>query len=160
MLISFLNDNSSSYMVGVNSGRVSLWSFTEDRNTVEIVTGKHLSKVQQCPEDRSIFASGGKENDLKIWNLNSPDPTIPIFKAKNIAHDFLDLRVPVWVQDLTFMPQSNELIGLCSRYGHVRFYDPKVNNKGRPVINMDFLDHSLMSISATRNNRFALYKKN
>jgi ribosome biogenesis protein NSA1 len=140
-------------MVGLATGKVSLWSFTEDKNTLEIETGKHLSKVQQCLDEKNIFATGGKENDLKIWNLNSTDPTVPTFKARNVPHDFLDLRIPVWVQDLTFMPQSNELVGLCSRYGHVRFYDPKVDNKGRPVINMDFMDHSLMSISATRNNR-------
>ena len=28
------------------------------------------------------------------------------FKSKNVAHDWLDMRVPVWVRDIRFMSQA------------------------------------------------------
>jgi len=143
----------SNYVVGVDSGKVLFWDFIEDRSKLEIQSGQHLAKIRQCPSHKSVFATGGKENDLKIWDLAAPNPSLPIFKAKNIPHDSLDLRVPVWVEDLTFLPQSQDLVSICSRYGDVRLYDSKVDNKGRPVINMKFADHPLMAISTTRNDR-------
>jgi len=142
----------SNYLVGVESGKVVLWDFIEDKSKLEIQSGIHLSKARQCPSQKSIFATGGNENDLKIWDLAAPDPSVPIFKARNLPHDSLELRVPVWVEDLTFLPQSQDLVATCSRYGDVRLYDSKVVNK-RPVINMKFADHPLMAISTTRNDR-------
>jgi len=145
-----------SYLVGFEDGKIDLWSFSEDKNVLEFVSGENLSVIQQCPHNKHIFATGGKENDLKIWNLEAPESTVPIFSAKNVPHDELDLRIPVWVQGLTFLPQSSELVAVCTRYGQVRLYDPKVNNRNRPVINMQFMDHPLMSISTTQNNRQVL----
>ena len=39
--------------------------------------------MRQDAENPHIVATGGKENDLKIWNLNMPDE--PIFRAKNVS---------------------------------------------------------------------------
>jgi len=144
----------SSHLIGLENGSVLLGSFAEDKTLIELSTGKNLSAIQQCPHNKHVIATGGKENDLKIWNLEGPDTTVPIFCARNIPHDFLELRVPVWVQGVTFLPQSSELVAVCTRYGQVRLYDPKADNKCRPVINMQFMDHPLMSIATTQNNRY------
>ena len=32
---------------------------------------------------RLLIATGGKENDLKLWDSDRPD-ALPIFKAKNV----------------------------------------------------------------------------
>ena len=39
--------------------------------------------MRQDAENPHIVATGGKENDLKIWNLNMPGETI--FRAKNVS---------------------------------------------------------------------------
>ena len=39
--------------------------------------------MQQNMEQPHLVATGGKENDLKIWDLQSPEQ--PIFKAKNVC---------------------------------------------------------------------------
>jgi ribosome biogenesis protein NSA1 len=84
--------------------------------------------------------------------LKSETPEVPIFKAKNIPHEY-ELRVPVWVQDLTFLPGATDLVAIASRHGFLRLYDTREDNRNRPVINMTFCDHPIMSISPTCNNR-------
>jgi len=54
------------------------------------------------------------------------------------------------------MPQTTDLVAICSRYGQVRLYDSKADNKGRPVINIECQDHPLMAISTTQNDRQVL----
>lgn len=139
------------YLVGLENGLVSLWDCSENKRSLDYQTGQHLSCVRPCSSDPTLFATGGKENDLKIWKLDG-ESKVPIFKAKNVPH-VLELRVPVWVQDATFLPQTTDIVAVSTRYGHVRVYDTKVDNRNRPVINMEFCDHPLMSIASTRNDR-------
>jgi len=142
----------SNYIMGVENGSVRVWNFGEACSVLDIKTGSQLSKLRHCNTDRAIIGTGGKENDLKIWNLKSERPEEPVFKARNVPH-VLELRVPVWVQDLTFLPRTTELVAVASRHGFLRLYDTKVDNRNRPVIDMTFCDHPLMSISSTRNDR-------
>lgn len=112
--------------------------------------GEHdLQKIRQCPFDKKFYTTGGNENDVQIWNIESEKPEIPVFKAKNVPHDNLDLRLPVWVQDLTFLPRTTELVAAGTRYGQVRLYDVR---EVRPVSNVQFVDHPIMSITATMND--------
>lgn len=53
--------------------------------------------------------TGGKENDLAVWDLESIVSTASphtIFKAKNVKNDFLDLRVPIHITDLDFVKEN------------------------------------------------------
>jgi len=148
----------SNLLVAQEDGSLSLWNCNQMETTTIIKTGDCLSKMRQSSANPAFIASGGRENNLKIWNLDSEKPEVPIFKAKNVPHDELDLRQPVWVQDLTFMPQTTDLVAIASRYGQVRLYDVRAKparprDRNRPVINMQFCDHALMSISSTNNTR-------
>nr|XP_018909733.1 PREDICTED: WD repeat-containing protein 74 [Bemisia tabaci] len=80
---------------------------------------------------KHLMATGGEENQLKLWDLNS---TKLIYHAKNVKPDFLDLKVPVFISDIGFFP-SNDKIVYCSKHGHVRIHDPSVSQK-RPVLDM------------------------
>ncbi|KAK2140343.1 hypothetical protein LSH36_1385g00035 [Paralvinella palmiformis] len=75
--------------------------------------GADLYCLRQNPNQRHIIATGGKENDLKIWNLEQPEQ--PLFKAKNVRHDWLNLRVPIWVRDAAFLPGSDKVV-TCTGY--------------------------------------------
>lgn len=81
-------------------------------------------------EDPNFFAVGGDEADLRIWDVNSPDA--PIFKAKNVKNDMLNLRVPVDISDLAFVPGTGHTqVVTTSKHHVIRRYDSRV--KGRPV---------------------------
>lgn len=114
---------------------------------------KDMRKLRQCPSDKKFYATGGKENDVQIWNIESEKPEIPVFKARNVPHDNLDLKLPVWVQDLTFLPRTSEVVAVGTRYGQIRLYDVRAPTNGRPVSNVQFADHPIMSITSTMDDR-------
>lgn len=41
-----------------------------------------LECVRHCCADRNIVATGGKENDLSLWNLETQQT---VFQAKNVS---------------------------------------------------------------------------
>lgn len=100
------------------SGIVKIWKkdcYDEGR---EMNVGSDLEKIRMTRETSNVFASGGKENELKLWDVETGKQ---IFLAKNLPHDWLQLRVPVWVSDMCFMENcEGKLIATCSRYGFVR----------------------------------------
>ena len=66
------------------------------------------------------IATGGKENRLQLWDVSRPDAN-PVFAAKNVKPDMLELRVPVWVTDICFPDAlSPSTVATVSRYGHIR----------------------------------------
>ncbi|KAJ9576941.1 hypothetical protein L9F63_006467 [Diploptera punctata] len=133
-------------LTAVESGHVKIWSHSEENI---LSTGNQIEKMRHSSFNCEIIGIGGKENDLKLWNL---EKKICTFTAKNVKPDMLQLRVPVWVSDLVFMPDQTK-IATCSRYGHVRLYDPSTPQR-RPVISMDIADQSFVSMSlAPRDNQ-------
>ncbi|XP_029470689.1 WD repeat-containing protein 74 isoform X2 [Rhinatrema bivittatum] len=136
----------SSLITCVESGLVKVWKegAPENGNT-EINAGPNIAKMRQNPEMRHCIGTGGKENDLKVWDLQRPDE--PIFKAKNVRNDWLDLRVPVWVQDLQFLPGSQKIV-TCTGYHQVRLYDP-CSPQCRPVLEALFQEYPLTALSVT-----------
>lgn len=116
----------------------------------------HVMRV--LASDTNVFVTGGDERDIAIWDMSQikelpkessaeetksqEQPTIhtlePIWKAKNVANDFLDLRVPIWITDLHILPTSTKdslEIVTCSAYRHVRYY--KTSQQRRPVTTWD-----------------------
>lgn len=114
--------------------------------------GRELCRMRQSPTERSLVATGGKENDLQLWDLNRTDAG-PRFRARNVKNNFLDLRVPVWISDICF-PDSLSAAQVCvvSRHSHVRLYDAREGGKQRrPVTELEFPGESLTAVSATSN---------
>lgn len=100
------------FVTATDSGRVYCW---KDRNTsllVDTKTNLHFSDsdlhcMVQNPQQKNIISTGGKENDLKLWDLNNM--TQPIFQAKNVRNDWLNLRVRIWVMGTCFL-QENKVV--------------------------------------------------
>ncbi|KAF1782210.1 WD40/YVTN repeat-like-containing domain [Phytophthora cactorum] len=76
---------------------------------------------------QTVIGVGGKEHDLNLWSLETQQV---LFKAKNVTHDKLDMRVPVWVKDLRFLSTPGNSNGHASL-----LYDS--NTKRRPVQQLD-----------------------
>ncbi|KAI5100140.1 WD repeat-containing protein 74 isoform X2 [Silurus meridionalis] len=125
----------------VESGLLKVWP-EAGKETVEINVGGGVCRMKQNQSEHHRVATGGKENPLKVWDLQRPDT--PIFIAKNVANDWLDLRVPVWVRDIAFLTHSNKII-TCTGHHQVRVYDPSCQR--RPVLESKFGEVPLTALS-------------
>ncbi|CAH1797372.1 unnamed protein product [Owenia fusiformis] len=131
----------NAYITCTESGLIKVWKDNEECQ-VEIQAGDNINRMRNNPQCPHLLATGGKENDLKIWDINRPEK--PTFAAKNVRCDWLDLRVPIWVLDLRFIPDS-EKVAICSGHKHVRVYDPKCGQR-RPVLSMEFDEHPITAM--------------
>ncbi|XP_069677228.1 WD repeat-containing protein 74 [Periplaneta americana] len=129
-------------VTAVESGHVKVWNTEKSESIIE--TGSSIEKMRHSAINTDTIATGGKENDLALFNLETKECT---FKAKNVRPDMLQLRVPVWVSDMDFLPGGSK-VAVCTRYGHVRLYDPSTPQK-RPVISMDIPEQALTALAVT-----------
>ena len=68
----------------------------------------------------------------KIWNNKADEKMKPQWIAKNLPNDHLDLTIPIWDTDLTFLADiSPYSLAACTAYGDVREYDTR---QRKPVI--------------------------
>ncbi|KAH7971629.1 hypothetical protein HPB52_000658 [Rhipicephalus sanguineus] len=122
----------------VSSGLLRVWA--QDGNTqAETEVGADVFRMRQHPRKEGIVATGGKENELKLWDLEN--------LQKPVRNDFLDLRVPVWVTDMDFMNDSEKIIAITGHH-QVRVYDP-CSRQRRPVIDFEFDEYPLTCLSLT-----------
>ena len=68
-------------MTAVASGHVKVCSHAKDSNSI-IDTKGSIEKMRHNLVNSDIIAVGGKENDLKLWNLEQKTCT---FAAKNVS---------------------------------------------------------------------------
>ncbi|MEE6515866.1 hypothetical protein FKM82_024991 [Ascaphus truei] len=116
---------------------------------LEVQVGAGVERMRQCDAQRHRVGTGGKENDLKIWDLQRAEE--PLFKAKNLRNDWLDLRVPVWIRDLHFIPGSDKVV-TCTSHHQVRVYDPSCPQR-RPVLEVLYEEDPLTALSVTPDGR-------
>eukprot|EP00735_Rhodelphis_limneticus_P012290 TRINITY_DN5513_c0_g1::TRINITY_DN5513_c0_g1_i1::g.9409::m.9409 TRINITY_DN5513_c0_g1::TRINITY_DN5513_c0_g1_i1::g.9409 ORF type:complete len:222 (+),score=11.44,sp/Q58D06/WDR74_BOVIN/32.58/6e-26 TRINITY_DN5513_c0_g1_i1:39-704(+) len=133
--LDYLTRDSDSDMLWrcTESGLVEItrWGDTSDEESTRFSVKGPIARARIEPIDRQTFAIGGLENDLSLWNIETKEK---IFTAKNLPNNSLDLRVPVWVSDIRFMPRSPTQIYVCTGYGEIRQYDTQV--KRRPCLNL------------------------
>ncbi|OWK17471.1 WDR74, partial [Cervus elaphus hippelaphus] len=112
---------------------------------LELRVGPGVCRMRQDPARPHIVATGGKENALKVWDLQGSEE--PLFRAKNVRNDWLDLRVPIWDQDIQFLPESQKLV-TCTGYHQVRVYDP-ASPQRRPVLEATYGEYPLTAMTLT-----------
>lgn len=112
-------------IAGLASGRVQIFQ----QNAEYLQCGDDMSRMRQCKENRKLIATGGKgrQNNLKVWDLETKTK---VFTSKNLPNDYLELEVPVWDSDITFVDAHH--LATCSRYGYIRMYDTR--KQRRPVL--------------------------
>ncbi|XP_076118829.1 WD repeat-containing protein 74 isoform X2 [Alosa pseudoharengus] len=132
----------SALVTCVESGLLKVWK-EGSTDTAEINAGSGVCRMRQNKAQRSRVATGGKENPLKVWDLERPDK--PVFTAKNVKNDWLDLRVPIWVRDMAFIPDSDKIV-TCTGHHQVRIYDPSSPQR-RPVLEVQFGEYPLTALS-------------
>lgn len=114
----------SALVTCVECGTVRVWKDQSNGPATELDAGKNVCRMRQSPLHRNKVATGGKENGLKIWDLERPEKVV--FAAKNLRDDWLDLRRPYWVRDVAFIPGSEKVVTctgyhqVCSRFLYCR----------------------------------------
>lgn len=103
-----LEFRNGSVLTCVDSGKLRVWKEDSPEPVSELNAGKNVCKMRQNPVEPNRVSTGGKENGLKIWDLERP--LTPVFTAKNLQDDWLDLRRPHWVRDLAFIPNSCKVV--------------------------------------------------
>lgn len=104
-----------SILTAVESGEISLYP----TNTIEVPiinAGSNLEKMRHSRMEKNIIITGGLENKLKVFDLEKQKL---IFIEKDLPHDKLQLKIPIWITDLNFLSRSQE-ITTVSKYGYVR----------------------------------------
>lgn len=71
-------------ITAAESGHVKFWRFgSHEQIEIDALNaGENLSHMRVSPFNTNLIATGGKKNDLQIWDLEKPEN--PTFKAKNV----------------------------------------------------------------------------
>ncbi|XP_037123517.1 WD repeat-containing protein 74 isoform X2 [Syngnathus acus] len=136
-------DGGSTLVTCVDSGVLKVWRDESSEPTTEIRVGSDVARMRQNTEHPHKVATGGKDNCLKVWDLEKPDK--PVFTAKNLRNDWLNLQQPHWVKDMAFIPGSDKVV-TCTGYHQVHVYDPSTPQR-RPVLEVTYGEYPLTSLS-------------
>eukprot|EP00794_Sanderia_malayensis_P006108 gene6108-6812_t len=121
--------------------------FKDDEDILfEKSIGNHIQVMKQNKYFPNFIAAGGKENNLKVYDVNNIDK--PIFAAKNVRNDMLDLRQPVWITDVAFLngdSGANSRILTSTGDHHIKIYDPQ--KQKRPVIDIKWNEYPITCLS-------------
>ncbi len=100
-----------------------------------------LSCMALSPRGSGGVAVGGQERELTLLDATTGQAK---WEARNVAHDKLNLRQPVWVTAVHFLQEEDgsdeggagNVIAIGTAYKQVRLYDVRVENR-RPVRAME-----------------------
>ncbi|KAL3900653.1 MAG: hypothetical protein SGCHY_001185 [Lobulomycetales sp.] len=134
-----------------------------------------LFSMRVHESNTNIFVTGGEERDVALWDINSA-PGVdgmrqPIWMARNVPHDYLDLRQPVWVTDLCFLDPMGDHSKILAGTGHhqLRLYDARTDsgdskgkkspgNRNRPTMNISVGENPVKSVcSMPGNDAYAFF---
>lgn len=133
-------------ITAVDSGVVRYWK--ENELQTELNAGKDLHCMVQNQHCKNVIGTGGKENELKVWDINTSSNDGPIFCAKNVKNDWLNLRVPVWVTGIQFLEENKVMTG--TGHHQIRVYDIKAQR--RPVLDMQFDEYPISAVTLCPRN--------
>ncbi|KAL3103326.1 hypothetical protein niasHS_002512 [Heterodera schachtii] len=125
-------------------GTLAVWSASGERQTTENWTaGENLLTMRTEPGERTgVFATGGRENPLKVWNLEEQKC---VFTAKNVRPNALELRVPIWVTCCRFLGETGQFIVTSTGKSQLRLYDLRAQR--RPLFEEKWLDEPILALS-------------
>jgi WD40 repeat protein len=108
-------------------------------------------RARLCSYDPGVFGSGGREHLLRLHSVETQQNT---WREKNVAHDELSLRQPVWITDLQFFHDSSTKLITGTAYHEARIYD--INAGKRAVMNIKAAEHMITSVALSRDNNLII----
>ncbi|CAG8777588.1 4376_t:CDS:2 [Gigaspora margarita] len=156
------NDGSIQIRDPYDQGKVCK-EFKNDQTSAidkSITNATYLARMRVHPKENHIFACGGKERDLTVWDIHAnPDSIVTqnkesrqyegmIWNGKNVRSDFLDLRCPVWVTEIQFLNDQDYT-------KIIRLYDIKAQR--RPVFEASIGHKMVVSIAITQSQNEIIF---
>ena len=126
-------------------GSVSIWD--GNNLTLQKEIGDNICTVKQNKKQKNYVAFGGKENNLKLFDIEHMEK--PMFIAKNVRNDSLDLRQAVWVTAIDFIDGEDCKIIVGTGHHKVQIYDTR--KQRRPVDEVLWEENPITSISLAAN---------
>lgn len=111
---------------------------------------KGVYNVSDCRSCSDGIGFGGKENDLQLLDLGTG---AVVWKARNVANDFLSLRQPIFVNKLAFLhPEtdsvsSGAMVVVGTGHKQVRLYDTRVSSVKKPILNLEVGDYRVSGLT-------------
>ncbi|KAJ1660464.1 WD repeat-containing protein 74 [Dispira simplex] len=137
-----------------------------DPSSLYLNFGKDLTcmRIHQT-STTALVGLVGRERQLTLWDMQQLSSTAtgnsitddtaqpnwttpqgePYFKAKNVPHDNLGLRVPYWGTDFEFMNAEGTQLILGTEHRQIRLYDTKASRS--PVADYTIGKHPLRRIA-------------
>eukprot|EP01031_Cornospumella_fuschlensis_P045145 gene45145-55223_t len=106
------SDSAAFVVIGAD-GQGSL--YRSDKQVSTFTMSSPLSASHLLDEKSLVI--GGRENDVQIFDLERNECS---WKARNVPHDKLNLRVPVWVSALDASPSDPSLLAVGTAHRHLR----------------------------------------
>jgi ribosome biogenesis protein NSA1 len=130
-------------------GTVSLFDRSKDLEPVlQFDTQSPVNRMRAGGSSQATcIATGGKEHDVHVWDTETQQIK---FRAKNVPHDTIELRVPIWVKDMQFLKSASDSafkIVTGTAYGEVRLYDSSA--KRRPVHDINVGEYPVTTMCLT-----------
>ena len=72
----------------------------KEKHITSLKIGKQLCTMRQSATDRNLLATGGKENDLQIWDVTDLQNPVTNFIAKNVKPDMLQVRYAMFIDTI------------------------------------------------------------
>lgn len=145
------SEKDSNLILAFNNGHIKCTHFedtmtcdVDDKSCHEFNAGNDLYCLDQNLDKTELIATGGKDNLVKIWNITKPEQK-PIFTAKNVRCDWLDLVVPIWNTKVEFVRGGDKIVAITG-HSQIRMYDPSTPQR-RPVIDMSFGENPLTAMA-------------
>eukprot|EP01027_Heterolobosea_sp_BB2_P007713 GEZU01011456.1.p1 GENE.GEZU01011456.1~~GEZU01011456.1.p1 ORF type:complete len:403 (+),score=84.01 GEZU01011456.1:362-1570(+) len=91
------------------------------------------------------YAIGGKENNLKIYDVETQKI---IYKPRNVGHNFLDMQMPIWITDLVYLDPFGQKLATCTGYHQIRLYDRRAF-LNKPVMSKWTGEHPFKCMATT-----------
>ena len=69
----------------------------KEKHMTSMKIGRQLCRMRQSVTDRNLLATGGKENDLQIWDVTNLQNPVAKFMAKNVKPDKLQVNCTPYI---------------------------------------------------------------
>ena len=121
------------------------------------------NKVASLPKSNLLYALS-EETTVQIWDVNGQNSEAknPLWKAKNVPNDELDLTVPIYDTSMTTFKDKSGIEGrvlaVCTAFGQVRLYD--IRSSLKPQLDCQILKNSqehLTHVVASEKNENQMY---
>ncbi|XP_065168968.1 WD repeat-containing protein 74 [Atheta coriaria] len=136
-------------IIGRSDGTVNVHNRSKKKHDAfrTVLNDEATMNVLVYNEKRNVFATGGENNDLKVWDINTRKD---IFKAKSLGKDMLELPIPTSIRGISFHNEDN-IVSCITKEGMMLLYDEKAQRK--PVCKYEEKKASFTCVSLYRDRQ-------